>query len=321
MSRLADHQWRRRFSSSLESLLEGFYRPALMDASRYWRITGYFTSRSLLQVLEGVEQLVAASPDGLGHGQMRLITGVFLSEPDIAALAAGTPTETVLTDHLSSHFPFKGVEAGGQGDAALGAELLAWLVSRGHLEIRVGLPLIDGRIVNDGAIFHAKEGVIEDNHAQRLGFSGSVNETPNGWTSNFETIQTFCSWKPGGAEAIDELEAGFLRLWENRDLVPAPSPCPRQFASSWPSTNQPQGCLVASNPSSNICPRRSQSPLARSSPTSMNGAALCGAMCSRLLAAVCRELNGSVKAPVPSPPGPINSAPSSAFGSSGRRGC
>jgi superfamily II DNA or RNA helicase len=217
MAGLADHGWKGRFSSSIESLLEGFYRPALMDATRYWRITGYFTSRSLLQVLEGVEQLVAASPDGIGHGQMRLITGVFLSEADITALTAGTPAETVLTDHLSSHFPFKGVEPGGKGAAALGAELLAWLVGRGHLEIRVGLPLIDGRIVNDGAIFHAKEGVIEDNHGQRLGFSGSVNETPNGWTSNFETIQTFCSWKPGGAEAIDDLEAGFLRLWENQD--------------------------------------------------------------------------------------------------------
>jgi hypothetical protein len=68
MAGLADHAWKGRFSSSIESLLEGFYRPALMDAIRYWRITGYFTSRSLLQVLEGVEQLVAASPDGIGHG-------------------------------------------------------------------------------------------------------------------------------------------------------------------------------------------------------------------------------------------------------------
>ena len=55
MAGLADHTWKGRFSSSLESLLEGFYRPALMDAVRYWRVTGYFTSRSLLQVLEGVE--------------------------------------------------------------------------------------------------------------------------------------------------------------------------------------------------------------------------------------------------------------------------
>jgi hypothetical protein len=102
MSGLADHAWKGRFSRSIESLLEGFYRPALMDATRYWRITGYFTSRSLLQVLEGVEHLVAASPDGIGHGQMRLITGVFLSEADIAALAAGTPAETVLTDRPTS---------------------------------------------------------------------------------------------------------------------------------------------------------------------------------------------------------------------------
>jgi hypothetical protein len=77
MSGLADHAWKGRFSSSIESLLVGFYRPALMDAIRYWRITGYFTSRSLLQVLDGVEHLVAASADGIGRGQMRLITGVF----------------------------------------------------------------------------------------------------------------------------------------------------------------------------------------------------------------------------------------------------
>jgi len=48
MTQLRDHAWKRRFSSSLESLLEGFYKPALMDAVRYWRVTGFFTSRSLL---------------------------------------------------------------------------------------------------------------------------------------------------------------------------------------------------------------------------------------------------------------------------------
>ncbi|MCP9791457.1 DEAD/DEAH box helicase family protein [Vulcanococcus limneticus Candia 3F8] len=217
MSGLADHQWRRRFSSSLESLLEGFYRPALMDAVRYWRITGYFTSRSLLQVLDGVEQLVASSPDGRGHGQMRLITGVFLNEADIRALATGSSPEQVLSQSLTANFPFRQVQPGDNSDAAKGAELLAWLVQHGHLEIRVALPLHQGQLANDGSIFHAKEGVVEDRHGDRLGFSGSVNETPNGWTSNFETIQTFCSWKPGGAETIDDLEAGFLRLWQNHD--------------------------------------------------------------------------------------------------------
>jgi len=217
MTQLRTHQWRRRFSSSLESLLEGFYKPALMDAVRYWRITGYFTSRSLLQVLEGVEQLVASSPDGRGHGQMRLITGVFLNEADIRALAAGRSPEEVLSQSLTANFPFRQVHPGDDSETAKGAELLAWLVQHGHMEIRVALPLHQGQLANDGSIFHAKEGVVEDRHGDRLGFSGSVNETPNGWTSNFETIHTFCSWQPGGAETIDDLEAGFLRLWENHD--------------------------------------------------------------------------------------------------------
>lgn len=217
MTQLRDHAWKRRFSSSLESLLEGFYKPALMDAVRYWRVTGYFTSRSLLQVLDGVEQLVASSPDGRGHGQMRLITGVFLNEADIHALAAGASPEQLLSQSLTANFPFREVQPGDDSAAATGAELLAWLVQHGHLEIRVALPLHHGQLANDGSIFHAKEGVVEDRHGDRLGFSGSVNETPNGWTSNFETIQTFCSWQPGGAETVDELEAGFLRLWENND--------------------------------------------------------------------------------------------------------
>jgi len=217
MTQLRDHNWRRRFSSSLDTLLEDFYKPALMDAVRYWRITGYFTSRSLLQILEGVEQLVTSSPDGQGHGQMRLITGVFLSEADIQALAHGNSPEQVLSRSLCANFPFRHLRPGEDSELGRGAELLAWLVHYGHLDIRVALPLHQGELAGDGSIFHAKEGVIEDRHGSRLAFTGSVNETPNGWTSNYETVQTFCSWRPGGAEDVDELEAGFLRLWENRD--------------------------------------------------------------------------------------------------------
>lgn len=217
MPGLAEISWKRRFSSSLESLLEGFYKPALMDAVRYWRITGYFTSRSLLQVLDGVEQLVVSSPDSRGHGQMRLITGVFLSEADIQALAAGSNPEQVLSQSLTTNFPFRQVQPGDDSDAAKGAELLAWLVQNGHLEIRVALPLHQGQLASDGSIFHAKEGVVEDRYGNRIAFNGSVNETPNGWTTNYESFNTYCSWWPGGGEYIDDTEASFLRLWENQD--------------------------------------------------------------------------------------------------------
>jgi len=125
--------------------------------------------------------------------------------------------EQVLSDHLVRMFSFRHVQPGGEDDGALEAELLVWLVDHGHLEIRVALPLHHGQVANDGAIFHAKEGIIEDRRGHRLAFTGSVNETPNGWSSNYESFTTFCSWRPGGEEDIDELKAGFLGLWENRD--------------------------------------------------------------------------------------------------------
>lgn len=216
MTRLRDYNWQESFTSSQDNLLEGFYRPALQESIRYWRITGYFSSRSLLQVLDGVEQLVQASPDGRGHGQMRLITGFFMSRADLQALGSEQRPEQLLQQQLSRQFPFRDVQPGDGSAADLGAELLAWLVHHGHLEIRVGLPMQEGQISTDGAIFHAKEGVIEDANGDRLAFTGSINETPNGWTTNYETFDVFCSWK-GEERRVDAKEHHFLRLWQNED--------------------------------------------------------------------------------------------------------
>ncbi|MFM8277587.1 MAG: DEAD/DEAH box helicase [Cyanobium sp.] len=216
MTRLRDHTWHESFTSSQDNLLEGFYRPALQEAIRYWRITGYFSSRSLLQVLDGVEQLVLASPDGRGHGQMRLITGFFIRRADLQALGSSQTPEQLLEQQLCRQFPFRAVQPGDGSAADLGAELLAWLVHHGHLEIRVGLPVQEGQISSDGAIFHAKEGVVEDRHGDRLAFNGSINETPNGWTSNYESFDVFCSWR-GEERRVDAKERHFLRLWQNED--------------------------------------------------------------------------------------------------------
>ncbi|MFN9631650.1 MAG: DEAD/DEAH box helicase [Cyanobacteriota bacterium] len=216
MTRLRDHNWQESFTSSQNNLLEAFYRPALEESIRYWRITGYFSSRSLLQVLNGVEQLVRASPDGRGHGQMRLITGFFMSRADLQALDGDQTPEQLLEEQICRQFPFRDVQPGDGSDADLGAELLAWLVHQGHLEIRVGLPMKEGRINTDGAIFHAKEGVIEDTSGDRIAFTGSINETPNGWTTNYETFDVFCSWT-GEERRVEGKERHFLRLWQNED--------------------------------------------------------------------------------------------------------
>ncbi len=216
MTRLRDHDWQYSFTSSQDNLLEGFYQPALQEAIRYWRITGYFSSRSLLQVLDGIEHLVLAAEDGQGHGQIRLITGFFMSQADLQALASGLTAEQLLERQLVAQFPFRGVQPGDGSAADLAAELLAWLVQQGHMELKVGLPLRNGQISNDGGIFHAKDGIIEDRHGDRLAFRGSINETPNGWSTNYEVFELFCNWR-GEEHRVDDKERHFLRLWQNDD--------------------------------------------------------------------------------------------------------
>ncbi len=216
MARLQAHKWKDSFTSSQEDLLKEFYRPVLEDAVRYWRITGYFSSKSLLQVLSGIERLVLCSTDGIGHGQIKLITGFFMSSADLKVLANGLSVEQLLEKEMQSRFPFQNIIPGDGSNDDLSAELLAWLVKKGYMEIRVGIPYKDGEIISDGAIFHAKEGVIEDNYGDRLAFSGSINETPNGWTTNYETFDVYCSWT-GDEHRVETKERNFLGLWENND--------------------------------------------------------------------------------------------------------
>ena len=125
-------------------------------------------------MLDGIEHLVLTAENGRGHGQIRLITGFFMSQADLQALATGSTPEQVLERQLVTQFPFRGVQAGDGSAADLAAELLAWLVQQGHMEIKVGLPLRNGQISSDGGIFHAKDGVIEDRHGDRLAFRGSA---------------------------------------------------------------------------------------------------------------------------------------------------
>ena len=56
-------------------------------------------------------------------------------------------------------------------------ELLAWMVARGFLDVKVAVPCDANRkpIPADG-IFHEKAGVIEDRGGDKIAWNGSLNE-------------------------------------------------------------------------------------------------------------------------------------------------
>lgn len=92
-------------------------------------------------------------------------------------------------------------------------ELLAWMVAKGILDVRVAVPCDQKRqpIVSNG-IFHEKAGIVEDKAGHRLAWNGSLNETVYGWQVNWESINVFQSWEQD-TRRVDEEEQNFARIW------------------------------------------------------------------------------------------------------------
>jgi superfamily II DNA or RNA helicase len=205
MSLLRERTWKAKYDPDTANLLDDFYVPALRCAGRYDRATGYFSASSLARAARGIEGLVA------NDGHMRLIVGATLGPDEVKAIEEGEELAATVGKHLST-CPLK-AEGPDQADAL---ELLAWMVAQGHLEVRVAVPCGESRKpMPTAGIFHAKTGVIADAEGDRIAFSGSVNETAQGWTNNWESFHVFRDWD-GGQEHVDSEEATFARLWSDR---------------------------------------------------------------------------------------------------------
>lgn len=204
MTLLRDTAWRLKYTPDDGDLVRLFYVPALRSATRYDRLTGYFSARALALAARGVEGLI------VNNGRMRLIVGCTLGEEDVAAIERGEALRdaverTVLKMPVLSADP-RTIDA---------LELVAWMVANGFLDVRLAVPCdVDRRPIRDDSIFHEKTGIIEDKTGDRLAFNGSINETEFGWTRNWESFNAFTSWNDG--PRVDEEEASFAKLWADK---------------------------------------------------------------------------------------------------------
>ena len=121
--------WQLKYTPDDGDLLRHFYIPALKCAVRYDRSTGYFSAGALSAASRGVEGLVR------NQGRMRLIVGCTLDEPEVQAIARGQS----LRDTVEASPQRTPLTADDQ-DAVIALELLAWMVAKGHLDVKVAIP-------------------------------------------------------------------------------------------------------------------------------------------------------------------------------------
>jgi len=202
---LRDRDWKLKYTLEDGDLVNQFYVPALENAERYDRLTGYFNAHALALASRGIEGLVR------NGGVMRLVVGCTLNAPEIQAIERGEALRTCVEDKLAS-LPLAPPDT--ESEDAL--ELLSWMVARGHLDVKVAVPCDgNGRPVADEAIFHEKSGIIQDRTGERIAWTGSLNETAAGWRSNWETINVYRSWAE--ADRVDAEERNFVRIWSGPD--------------------------------------------------------------------------------------------------------
>ena len=199
---LDERSWKLKYTPEDGDLVKLFYVPALRDAVRYDRLTGYFNAAALKLATRGIEALVR------NDGRMRLVVGCTLEPPEIEAIERGA----ALRDQVAASLARRPL-APPDASAVDALALLAWMVEHGHLDVKVAVPCdLSGKPVCDSAIFHEKAGIVEDRGGHRIAWNGSLNETAAGWQGNWESINVFTDWGRE-RERVDAEERNFARLW------------------------------------------------------------------------------------------------------------
>lgn len=177
-------------------LLDEFYVPVLEQASSYYRIAGFFSSTALTVAARGIEGLIH------NGGKMYLLISPVLSRRDFETirLYGGLREDSDLFQ--TSDFLNQVTDS---------VRALAWLLANDRLKIKI----VVGRQSSE-SLFHQKVGIVTDAKGDQISFSGSVNETAQGWMTNIEEFKVFRSWESGQLEYVRDDFRKFLDFWKNK---------------------------------------------------------------------------------------------------------
>jgi superfamily II DNA or RNA helicase len=209
---LRDRHFKAVYRSEADSLLDDFYVPALLEASRYDRAVGFFSATMLSYAAQGISALAARG------GRMRLIFGGDIEQDESSAIEDGYMQKQLIA-RMGANFVAV-LENVAESLTHRRLEALAWLVASGLLDIKVAL--------KPRGMYHEKIGIIYDDSGDRVVFQGSANETVYALVPdfNFESINVFQSWRPEHEEYAIPYVQGFERLWDNKSsgtlVIPFP---------------------------------------------------------------------------------------------------
>ena len=188
-----------KYDSDNDDLLNDFYIPILANAKKYYRLTGYFSSKVLAIAAQGMSNFIH------NNGEMLLICSHKFSADDLKIIKETNDPQSYITnnfikelDELTDEFFLNHLSA------------LGWMIVNDKLKIKIAIPK------ENVGIFHMKIGILEDFEGNKISFSGSDNETAAGWLNNInvEEFKVFKSWENGEKYIQQDLK-DFNKYWED----------------------------------------------------------------------------------------------------------
>jgi len=192
---------KKSFISPKDDLVASFFEPLLKSSVRYDRGSGFFTSGSLVELSNGIMNLVS------NGGTIRMISSPRFTEDDWKAISDGYDIKKKASEAMLRDLTIT------DEDTKDRICLLSKLIVLGILDIKIAIM----RKNDAESMFHPKFGIFGDAEGNTLVFSGSMNDSLYGLRSNWEMVSIVEEHYIDQIDTPHELETVFDMLWNDED--------------------------------------------------------------------------------------------------------
>ena len=196
---LIDLNIKSEYRSLIDNVVDDFYVPVLKESVLYQRAVGFFSSSALIAISKGVEGLIS------NGGKIQIIASPRLSQEDIDEIRKGYEVRKVLERAL-----LRGIETHNSVEDTSRLSYIASLIANGVLDIKIAFLSTNDEI----AMYHEKMGIMNDIEGNAVAFSGSMNESENAFSANYESFDVFCSWT-NEKERVFQKQMAFQAIWND----------------------------------------------------------------------------------------------------------
>ena len=189
------------YNNQKSDVVHEFLLPALKESVEYDRAVGFFSSTSLLSITLGIKELVN------NDGKIKIICSPKLSDEDIKSITEGYDRRKIIEEAINNSFEEPKNEFEEER-----FNILSYLIENNILDIKIAVM----KSTNSNALFHVKVGIIKDKNSNFVAFTGSMNESANGFYGNEESIDVYSSVGSDYLRANEKLNY-FNDLWYGID--------------------------------------------------------------------------------------------------------